>query len=419
MLNYTLMIGLWASKALLMKEIMPLRKSNLASIIGVIGLAAGVVIPISAQTQSDLKQIDDTLKQTQKVLTQSKNKRERSLLSIQSIEKQIAERTLRFDQTRTKVNGLDRQAGLLEAEIDRLEQEFDTAQNRLAQLIESAYLMGRQSGLKIALSQKGTQHMARLNHYAHSISDARQNQLDALQSLQQQLNLKNSALDNQRIQLEKLTAALEEDQRYLSQLKQNRLALVKQLDKTIAGSTQEIDHLRVRKAKLEQVLAEIAHRQKARAARKRVQEKRLQAVKNTPPKIIVSKPISRNGNLPMPARANIVSHFGDKREKSGLPWSGILMEGLEGSDIRAISAGEIVYADWLQGYGQMVIVDHGKGIMSLYGHNKRIHRTVGDHVKQSDIIASMGDTAGLKKPALYFEIRQDGVAQDPLKWCRS
>ncbi len=95
------------------------------------------------------------------------------------------------------------------------------------------------------------------------------------------------------------------------------------------------------------------------------------------------------------------------------------MEGSDGSEIRAISAGEVVYADWLQGYGQLVIVDHGHGIMSLYGHNKRIHRTVGDQVKQSDIIAFMGDTAGLKKPALYFEIRKDGIAEDPLKWCSS
>jgi septal ring factor EnvC (AmiA/AmiB activator) len=78
----------------------------------------------------------------------------------------------------------------------------------------------------------------------------------------------------------------------------------------------------------------------------------------------------------------------------------------------------VVYADWLQGYGQMVIVDHGDGVMSLYGHNKRIYKAVGDRVRQSDIIATMGDTAGLKKAALYFEIRQNGVAQDPLKWCR-
>ena len=87
--------------------------------------------------------------------------------------------------------------------------------------------------------------------------------------------------------------------------------------------------------------------------------------------------------------------------------------------IKVINDGEIVYADWLQGYGQLVIVDHGQGMMSLYGHNKTIHRTVGDHVKQSDIIASMGNTAGLRKSALYFEIRKDGIAQDPLKWCRS
>ena len=120
----------------------------------------------------------------------------------------------------------------------------------------------------------------------------------------------------------------------------------------------------------------------------------------------------------MPAKAKIVARFGDKRKKSGLPWTGILMEGRDGSNITAISNGEIVYADWLPGYGQMVIVDHGNGIMSLYGHNKRILKAVGEKVRQSDIIATMGDTAGLKRAGLYFEIRLNGIAQDPLIWCR-
>jgi septal ring factor EnvC (AmiA/AmiB activator) len=374
---------------------------------------------VLAQTQDNLEQIDSSLKLSKKELAENTKKREQTLRNIQSIEKQIAERSVRFDQTRRKIKSLEKQASFLQAERDSIEQDFKYAQRRLGNILESAYLMGRQGGLKIALSQQGTQHMARLNHYARDLSSARQNQLDELQSLRQQLDLKNNALEQQHSRLNTLTTALEEDQRYLGQLKNNRLAMVKQMDRAIYGSRQEIVDLHNRKAKLEALLTGLAQRQKIRAARKRDQKKRLQALKNKPPEPRIVKTHKTSTAFSLPANAKIIVYFGDKREKSGLPWSGILMQAPEGTNITAVSAGEIVYADWLQGYGQLIIIDHGNGIMSLYGHNKRIHRSVGDRVKQSDIIASMGNTAGLKKPALYFEIRQDGVAKNPLKWFRS
>jgi len=375
--------------------------------------------PLYAQTQNELRQIDASLKQSQKVLAQNQAKRKQTLAGLQSIEMQIAERTLRFDQTRSKIKSLEELAQRLQEERDKISRAFNRAQQRLSRLLESAYLMGRQGGLKIALSQQGTQYMARLNHYAHNLSSARQNQLDELQSLQRQLAEKDRVLQQEQNQLNTLTTALTEDKRYLGQLKINRLAMLEKMDKTITDGTQEIVHLRARKARLEALLADIAKRQKARAARKRAQKKRLQAIKNKPPAApTISRPPQSEGSFTMPARAKIIAKFGDKRKKSGLPWNGILMQASEGTDIKAIGAGEIVFADWLQGYGQLVIIDHGNGLMSLYGHNKRIHRTVGEFVKQSDIIAAMGDTAGLKKPALYFEIRKDGVAQDPLKWLK-
>jgi septal ring factor EnvC (AmiA/AmiB activator) len=333
--------------------------------------------------------------------------------------KKIAERNLRFDKTRRKIKTLDKQTGFLSAERNAIAQNVKVAQQRLARLLESAYLLGRHGGLKVVLSQQGTQHIARLNHYARDLSIARRNRLDELKSLQQQLAINNRTLEQQRDQLNTLTIALEEDQRYLRKLKEDRLAMIRKMDKTISSHQQEIAHLRVRKARLEALLANIAHRQKVRAARKRDQERRLQAIKNKPAEPRSSKTVIDSTSFKLPANAEIIVYFGEKRKKSGLPWSGILMQGREGTDITAISAGEIVYADWLQGYGQLVIIDHGHGMMSLYGHNKRIHRMVGDHVKQSDIIASMGNTAGLKKAALYFEIRQNGVAKDPLKWFQS
>jgi len=419
------MLHLCTVKAGLSRDIITGIRPAIALLLSLLLLFCALESP--AQTTLELKQIDSTLKVSERELKQNMARRTQTMEKIQNLEKQIAERNLRYEQTRVKADSLSIEADKILAERNALASEYSRARQHLAKLLESAYLMGRQSGLKVALSPQGAQYMTRMNHYARAIADARQLQLDMLVSLQQRLAASDAKLSSQRSKMEKLSSALESDRRYLSQLKSNRMAMLKKLDKSIDDGSTEIAQLRNRKVKLEKLLADIATRQKIRAARKRAQQKRLQAVQRTsasraknadqqPRKRAPSELIP--GSLPMPVKAKIVARFGDKRKNSGVPWSGILMEGRDGTRIKAISDGEVVYADWLPGYGLMVILDHGNGIMSLYGHNKRILKAVGEKVRQSDTIATMGDTAGLKSAGLYFEIRQNGVAQDPLKWCR-
>ncbi len=317
MLNYTLIIENWGPIARSYQPL-PGGPAKYPNIIMVICLGLLFLYsPVSpAQSQAELKEIEQTIEQTEQALKRNRKDREQALSRIQTIEKQIAERDLRYERTRNKANILDSQASLLESEREALNEELVTTRARLANLLESAYLMGRQSGLKVLLSQQGTQHVSRLNQYALALSEARKNQLDALQSLQQQLAEKDRQLRQQQAQLQKLSAALEEDQRYLAQLKKNRLAMVSELDTAIAAGTQEIDHLNTRREKLRKVLEEITRRQQARAARKRAQQKRLQAIKNLPPqKQAEPRPAPSEGKLPLPTEARIVAHFGDLRKK--------------------------------------------------------------------------------------------------------
>ncbi|MEE9446420.1 MAG: peptidoglycan DD-metalloendopeptidase family protein [Arenicellales bacterium] len=366
-------------------------------------------LPVQAQNQHDLNTLNATLKHSKQALKKHQVKRTKTLKKIKSLDKQIQQRAQKQAQTQLKQDKSAAQHATLLTQNKDLEQRLTAAQNRLAKLLTSTYLMGQQSGLKVALSQQGTQHMARLNHYAHSLSSARQTQLNAFNLLQTELKQKNALIETQQTKLDQLNKTLKEDQHYLTQLKNNRLAMVSSLELVIADDKQNIKQLRQRKTRLESLLAKLEKQQNIKA------KKRALLTKQPPQK---NEPRIASNNWPMPTNANIVAHFGDKRAQSGLPWSGVLLEGLEGAEVSAIQSGEVVYAGWLQGYGEMVIIDHGGGLMSLYGHNKALHKSIGEHVQQSDIIASMGDTAGREKAALYFEIRKDGVAQNPLKWCR-
>ena len=110
------------------------------------------------------------------------------------------------------------------------------------------------------------------------------------------------------------------------------------------------------------------------------------------------------------------NRYGARRNASDMRWRGWLIPAAEGSDVRAIYHGKVVYADWLRGQGLLVIIDHGDGFLSLYGHNRSLLRSVGDTVSPGDVVARAGTTGGLERAALYFEIREAGNPVDPSLW---
>ena len=124
------------------------------------------------------------------------------------------------------------------------------------------------------------------------------------------------------------------------------------------------------------------------------------------------------GRLAFPVRSRIAAGFGQTNPDSGMRWDGIWFAAPEDESVRAVYRGVVSYADWFRGFGLLLIIDHGDGYMSLYSHNKVLHKALGDPVDTGEIIAEVGSTGALSRPSLYFEIREDGVPRDPLLWCK-
>ena len=123
------------------------------------------------------------------------------------------------------------------------------------------------------------------------------------------------------------------------------------------------------------------------------------------------------GRLPWPVKGRVARRFGAARPESGLRWQGVVLEAPEGREVRAVAHGHVVFADWLRGFGLMVILDHGGGYMSLYGHNESLLREPGEWVAPGDVLATVGDSGAHSRAGLYFEIRRDGRPQNPAQWC--
>ncbi len=122
------------------------------------------------------------------------------------------------------------------------------------------------------------------------------------------------------------------------------------------------------------------------------------------------------GKLKLPTRGELASRFGTPREDSGVTWKGLLIKSSAGQPVRAVADGNVVFADWLRGYGNLLILDHGNGYLSLYGHNESLLKNVGESVTSGEAIASVGSTGGAAESGVYFELRHDGKPFDPLKW---
>jgi septal ring factor EnvC (AmiA/AmiB activator) len=121
------------------------------------------------------------------------------------------------------------------------------------------------------------------------------------------------------------------------------------------------------------------------------------------------------GRLRLPLKGELIARFGSKRG-DGPSWKGLFIKAVEGTEIKAVAAGTVVFADWLRGFGNMIIVDHGAQYLSLYSNNQAVLKHAGDAVKTGDVIANAGNSGGNEESGLYFEMRYQGKVFDPMSW---
>jgi septal ring factor EnvC (AmiA/AmiB activator) len=122
------------------------------------------------------------------------------------------------------------------------------------------------------------------------------------------------------------------------------------------------------------------------------------------------------GKLRLPTRGELINRFGTPRSDSGLSWKGLFIRSVSGQEVRAVAAGRVVFAEWIRGFGNLMIIDHGQSYLTIYGNNEALLKQVGDAVGTGDAVATVGNSGGNPDSGLYFEIRYQGKAFDPLRW---
>jgi septal ring factor EnvC (AmiA/AmiB activator) len=228
-----------------------------------------------------------------------------------------------------------------------------------------------------------------------------------------------------RARAERITA-IDEHLAHLDLLTENIAAETDQLKTTEADNARQVSILAGARDRRAQTLAEVQSKLKsrgdelaklerdARALEKLVEELR-RAIEDFPQ--LAEQPFQRvKGKLPWPVKGPFLARFGQLRAGGPLKWQGVLIGAARGTQVRAPFYGRVVYADWLPGLGLLMVLDHGGGFMSLYGHNEQLYRRVGDRVAPGDALAAAGEIAGVGKSGLYLEIRKGRQVLDPADW---
>jgi septal ring factor EnvC (AmiA/AmiB activator) len=282
-------------------------------------------------------------------------------------------------------------------------------------LLRHQYQQGASDRLRLALEGKDAATAARHIAYYNYIQRARAEVIGELRARageMAELEIKARARRDDLAQNEEEQAR---EAKRLEKERAARAAVVARLADEVAKSRREIGRLKKDEARLTRLVEEIARALAAKPAEPA--KPRGKAVDAVADASAANRPFaSLKGRLKLPVRGELMNRYGAGREESGSQWKGLFIRSATGETVHAVADGQVVYADWLRGFGNLLILDHGGGYMSLYGHNEGLLRPVGEKVRSGDAIARVGATGSLAETGLYFELRREGKPFDPMSW---
>ncbi len=398
-------------------------------------LCAGVLLlPVYSHAaddnQSQLKSIQQDIAEKEKSVQLQKEQRSKLLNQLQAQEKAIAEASRKLRSTEISLTTLNKDITALNASISKLQTQQAQQETLLAQQLDAAFRQGQHNGLQLVLSGEESQRSERILAYFGYLNDARQKNIDELQQTRSELTAQKAALIDKQAQQKSLLNEQQIQQDKLEQARSARQKTITTLESSLEKDQAQLAELRQNQARLQEKIAKAEREARARAEREAKEAERVRARQQqakskgttyTPTESERSL-MARTGGLGRasgqalwPVRGRIEHRFGEALQGE-LRWKGLVIDAPEGTEVKAIADGRVLMADWLQGYGLVVVVEHGKGDMSLYGYNQSALVSVGTQVKAGEPIALVGTSGGRGTPSLYFEIRRQGQAVNPLPW---
>ncbi|MEI7428879.1 MAG: peptidoglycan DD-metalloendopeptidase family protein [Betaproteobacteria bacterium] len=380
-----------------------------------------------ADKKSDLKELRGQIDALRKEMAEAEGKRANVADQLKDVEQVISVTQRDLHNLSTKRSKLQDTLKDLGLQAKELEARLSSQQAQLEKLVYRQYLLGNPDSLRLLLNGDDPSQMARDMHYLAAIGKARSQLLREIESTLQRKQALTAVTQEKAEDLAATEAKQKEQHGKLLAQREQRKAVLDKVSAKISEQRREIGNLQRDEKRLSQLIERLAKILAAKPAPRK--EPRTSAEKpvsgkhapaeisndNTPEASPAGNFAQLKGNLRLPARGVVSNRFGSARQE-GSNWKGLFIRANQGTDVKAIAGGRVVFADWMRGFGNLMIVDHGSSYLTIYGNNEALLKQVGDTVHGGDTIASVGNSGGNPESGLYFELRHQGQPLDPLKW---
>lgn len=358
---------------------------------------AGPFVDTKSSTNEKLNDIKSEISDTKKALQNVNQKRKKLEAQLKANDLAISETTKKSQINIKNKAKIEKSLNDLIKRKSILLSNKKHQENLLAKQLRAAYSAGHHDYIKLLLNQENPASIQRTITQYQYINNARINEIENFKKIIKELIIIEEQQESQSKVLNKITLQLALDKKSLAKNKAQRTATLKLLTKDQLSKQQQLNKLIAEEKTLKETL------------------KKIESLVKSTKKLNGLAQLKRK--LKWPVSGKIMHSFGSQKH-GYIKWKGVLKRATLGQQVKAIYNGTVLFSDWLQGYGLVTIIDHGKGYMSLYGHNQTLLKNVGDYVEKGEPISLVGQSGGQPQPALYFEIRHAGRALNPKLWCK-
>jgi septal ring factor EnvC (AmiA/AmiB activator) len=353
-----------------------------------------------ASQQDDLEKLRKRISVLQQDFDKSNESKAEAADNLRESERAISNSNRKLHELAQQQQSANRELSQLQQRASAIDKELQGQQAMLGRLLYQQYMDGgEQEYLKLLLNNDDPNQVARELRYYEYIA---RNRAATLQSLRNGRARLQTVTDQARKKSDEIASlqAEERDQRQLLERdKHAHQLMLNRISQQMKQQRREIGHLQRNESRLSQLVEKLAH-----------------VLPDTQADSVAFK--SLKGKLTLPVKGKVTNRFGARRPESTMAWTGWFLRTSPNQPVKAVAPGRVVYADWLRGFGNLLIIDHGQGYMSLYGNNETLYKQVGDSLRGGDLIATVGSSGGNADSGLYFELRFEGKPFDPGKWVR-
>ncbi len=355
-----------------------------------------------AQKQQELAELKNRIEKLRKRIETKENSKSSYNRQLRAIEKQIGKVSRQISDSSRRIKSKQQELKRLNADKKKINKTIAEQDQLLSRQVHAAYTLGQQEQIKLLFSQQNAASLQRNLVYYRYFSEHRLKLITEAQQNFTRLLENEKQIKTTKQELEQALSRQKNHKASLSTDRKKRKNVIAGLDKELKKQGKHLTRLEDDARELMQLIDSLS-----------------EILEDIPAAEPHKKFADLKGQLAWPVKGKVNQVFGRIKPPSNLRWQGITINARLGNNVRAVSHGRIAFSDWLRGMGNLIIIDHGDGYLSLYGHNQSLYKTAGEWVEAGDIIASIGDSGGQKKPALYFEIRRKGKPQNPAKWCKT